>query len=423
MKLREVFESAGVTVGVCFGRWNPPHQGHKAAWETAAQFDHWFVGTNKNTEGPSDPLPYDVKLKCMETIWPEVRGHVIPEANLFSLATKVYGKYGEQVHLKVATDEQWLTSSLVKYNGLEGAHGYYKFASIEHVATPRLSSATALRAAVRAGDRDAFSEAAGVDANTPIHIGKKAVAFFDLVAHYLAKHPEKVKKTKAVAETQRMSAQVKLQRAWERERAKSDASRERMNRELELIARNMRKDNPHYSQDEFKDTETKEDAAGVGTITKQNSTADVNASTPGKNLRAFSLEGIEMTMAAIEKAMLDEAKTTKLNPHHDNVSRGVARARDIGGYDRVYHMNRMGMAMAMADGHSTSAVDSPAETWVEKYNTYHPLTQEEDKMIKAAFATVPTDSQWVSTYGKSVEPTDTNKTSAVAKPKRNKYGV
>jgi|LauGreDrversion4_2_1035121.scaffolds.fasta_scaffold641042_2 hypothetical protein len=39
-----------------------------------------------------------------------------------------------------------------------------------------------------------------------------------------------------VAETARMSAAVKLQRAWDRERAKSDASRERMRRELELIA-------------------------------------------------------------------------------------------------------------------------------------------------------------------------------------------
>jgi hypothetical protein len=39
-----------------------------------------------------------------------------------------------------------------------------------------------------------------------------------------------------VAETARMSAAVKLQRAWDRERAKSDASRERMRKELELIA-------------------------------------------------------------------------------------------------------------------------------------------------------------------------------------------
>ena len=47
-----------------------------------------------------------------------------------------------------------------------------------------------------------------------------------------------------VAETARMSAAVKLQRAWDRERAKSDASRERMRRELELIANPPKKQEP-----------------------------------------------------------------------------------------------------------------------------------------------------------------------------------
>jgi hypothetical protein len=209
MKLRELFENKGDSVGVCFGRWNPPHKGHRAAWEIAANFGTFYVGTNKNTEGPNDPLPYEVKLKAMETIWPEIAGHVIPEQSLFTLVSKVFAKHGEDTHLKIATDEEWLTKSLIQYNGKEGAHGYYKFASIEQVPTPRLSSATALRAAVRAGDRDGFSDAAGVDADTPIRIGKKSVAFFDLVAHYLGKHPEKVKKSKSVKETNQQLRQRK----------------------------------------------------------------------------------------------------------------------------------------------------------------------------------------------------------------------
>ena len=209
MKLRELFENKGDSVGVCFGRWNPPHKGHRAAWEIAANFDTFYVGTNKNTEGPNDPLPYEVKLKAMETIWPEIAGHVIPEQSLFTLVSKVFAKHGESTHLKIATDEEWLTKSLIQYNGKEGAHGYYKFASIEQVPTPRLSSATALRAAVRADDRDGFSDAAGVDADTPISIGKKSVAFFDLVAHYLGKHPEKIKKSKSVKETNQQIRQRK----------------------------------------------------------------------------------------------------------------------------------------------------------------------------------------------------------------------
>lgn len=201
MKLRELFERSAptsTTIGVCFGRWNPPHKGHRAAWETAAEFDHFYIGTNQNTQGPNDPLPYDVKLLAMATVWPEVEGHVIPETNLFTLATKIFNKYGEGANLKVCTDEAWLADGLVKYNGKEGKHGYYNFASIEQVPTPRLSSATSLRAAARRGDREEFSAAAGVPADTVIKVGKRGVKFFDLVSKYLNEFPEP--KKKAVAE-------------------------------------------------------------------------------------------------------------------------------------------------------------------------------------------------------------------------------
>jgi hypothetical protein len=81
------------------------------------------------------------------------------------------------------------------------------------------------------------------------------------------------------------------------------------------------------------------------------------------------------------------------------------------------------MAMAMADGKSTKAVDSPSESWMEKYNTHHPYTKEEDNMVKAAFNTVPSDYQHISKFGKSEEPKGGNTVSPVAKPKKNKYGV
>ena len=61
-------------------------------------------------------------------------------------------------------------------------------------------------------------------------------------------------------ETKRMSAAVKLQRAWDRERAKSDASRERMRRELELIAGKHKSDEP---SDEWYDRHGNVDANGA----------------------------------------------------------------------------------------------------------------------------------------------------------------
>lgn len=107
----------------------------------------------------------------------------------------------------------------------------------------------------------------------------------------------------------------------------------------------------------------------------------------------------------------------KMHPDHDAVHTGnVYRSRDVGGYDRVYHMNRIMMAMAKADGKSTKAVDSPAETWFEKYNTMHPYTDAEANMVQAAMNTVPTDGKMVSHDNKSREPDDVHRVSPHRNP-------
>lgn len=180
MKLRELFESKRTTVGIIFGRFNPPHKGHKAAWELASRSDHWFIGTNKNTQGPKDPLPFDVKVEAMKTIWPAVEGHIVAESTWLTLASTVYKKYGD-VELRVFTDEDWVIKTLTQYNGQDKQHGYYNFSSITQESTPRLSSATALRDAVANNDRAAFSKAAGIDADTEV----AGHPYFDLVANYL----------------------------------------------------------------------------------------------------------------------------------------------------------------------------------------------------------------------------------------------
>ncbi len=186
MILRELFEARAKSVGIIFGRFNPPHMGHMKAWEMASENPSWYVGTNKSTEGPKDPLPFDIKVKAMQAVYPEIRGHIVAEQSWLTLASKVYEKHGNIV-LNVYTDEDWVTKALVQYNGKEGAHGYYEFGTIQQQPTPRLSSATALRAAVAADDRDAFGQAAGVDPNTLI----AGHPFFDVVKHYLMPHAEK----------------------------------------------------------------------------------------------------------------------------------------------------------------------------------------------------------------------------------------
>ena len=180
MKLRQIFEGLGQEVAIIFGRFNPPHKGHRAAWELASKSPVWYVGTNESTVGPKDPLPYGIKVEAMTAIWPEVEGHIIAETSWLTLASLVYEKHGD-VTLLCLTDEDWVTKTIVQYNGKEGAHGFYNFKTIKQKPTPRLSSATALRDAVTKGDREAFATAAGLPADTPV-AGKP---FFDLVAEYL----------------------------------------------------------------------------------------------------------------------------------------------------------------------------------------------------------------------------------------------
>jgi hypothetical protein len=122
----------------------------------------------------------------MEAVYPEIKGHIVAEQSWLTLASKIYKKHGNVV-LNVYTDEAWVTKALVQYNGKEGAHGFYNFPNIQQQDTPRLSSATALRNAVAADNRDAFGQAAGVDPNTPV-AGKP---FFDVVKYYLMPHAEK----------------------------------------------------------------------------------------------------------------------------------------------------------------------------------------------------------------------------------------
>lgn len=101
----------------------------------------------------------------------------------------------------------------------------------------------------------------------------------------------------------------------------------------------------------------------------------------------------------------------KMKKRHAAVQQGVSKSRDVGGYDRVYHMNRTWMATAMADGKSRKPVDMDEASWIEKYNTQHPYTEEEYNMFRQAEATIPTDCKEVIPWSKSEEPDDTHKIS------------
>lgn len=100
---------------------------------------------------------------------------------------------------------------------------------------------------------------------------------------------------------------------------------------------------------------------------------------------------------------INEGRPGKMHKDTIAVQQGVSKSRDPGGYDRVYHQNRFMMAAALSDG-SGKPVDMDDSSWVEKYNTMHPYTELEHKMIKSAAKTIPTDFKQVTPWSKSKEP-------------------
>lgn len=186
--------SNNTAVAIIFGRFNPPHQGHVAAWRLAAQYPHWYVGTHPETQNEKNPLPADIKTQAMLALYPQLDQHLLESQTWLSLADWVYAQHGE-VDLVCITDESWVTPTLEKYNGQARAGGgYYKFASIRQEPAPRLSSATALRAAVKSGDVAGFYQAAGPGSEK---IKIQGQSYFDIVKHYLDQQSTPVKKTPA----------------------------------------------------------------------------------------------------------------------------------------------------------------------------------------------------------------------------------
>ena len=120
---------------------------------------------------------------------------------------------------------------------------------------------------------------------------------------------------------------------------------------------------------------------------------------------------------------INEGKEGKIPSYAANAMKGEVRFRDIGGYDRTYHLHRIMMATAMSDGKDGKAQDMDQSSWAEKFNVARPYSEAEMNMMRSAFATVDSEFTFNETDMRSMEQDDINKTSIVAKPKKNQYGV
>ena len=221
MNLRELFESRSSDVAIIFGRFNPPHFGHAGAWKVASNFDNWYVGTNQSTQGPKDPLPFNMKIAAMKTVMPELEGHVVAEQSWLTLAVMVYKKFGESVSLHVVTDPKdakVFVPLLQDQNGKEGPHGYYKFKSVEWAKADRSSEATLVRNSIRENNPKDFEKYAGVPPDTLV----AGVPYFNLVRKYMLPYME-AEEAKARADKEREQAKAdKARLKAEKDAAKLD---------------------------------------------------------------------------------------------------------------------------------------------------------------------------------------------------------
>lgn len=224
MRLRQLFEDKINDVAIMFGRFNPPHFGHVDAWKVAAGFPHWYIGTNQSTEGPKDPLPFEIKIEAMKTMYPEIEEHLVAEQSWFTLASMVYKNYGEDTILRIVTDPEdknIYVPMIQKQNGIEGPHGYYKFAGIEWEKADRKSEASLVRKAVKENNPKDFEKHSGVPADTTV-AGRP---YFELVREYMLPYMQ--------------AEEEKLKKQQERDKAKAEKEAKRAEKKGEVNQKNF----------------------------------------------------------------------------------------------------------------------------------------------------------------------------------------
>lgn len=81
-------------------------------------------------------------------------------------------------------------------------------------------------------------------------------------------------------------------------------------------------------------------------------------------------------------------KAGKITKRQRFASKGLHKFRDPNGFDRTYEMNRIGMALACTDGTNVPEIDQ--ESWSGRFNTAHPYTEVEQKMLQKAYQAMGT---------------------------------
>jgi hypothetical protein len=115
-------------------------------------------------------------------------------------------------------------------------------------------------------------------------------------------------------------------------------------------------------------------------------------------------------------------QTGELPDRARRATRGLNRFTDGKKWNSDYTLYRLGLALACTDGKTMPDIDD--ESWVGRWKITAPYTQAEQDMLKMAYKAVDAEHEDIN-HGdlRSQEGHTIQKTSPVAKPKKNKYGV
>jgi hypothetical protein len=267
----------------------------------------------------------------------------------------------------------------------------------------RISSATALRNAVAAGDRHGFSQAAGVSADTMV-AGHK---FFDLVAHYLLPHREaQAAKDAAKAEKERLKAEKEKQKAekaaMKQQKTKGPAQElaERSTSEKQARTMAAAAHDPKFAK-----------KLGI----KQSVAKEFNKADKGTKQLSNAMKHKRVSE---ELNKLYEAKAREsLKKFEQDAIPGMTVYDSLNNSDS-YASYRFGVALAPSPEFSDMSKKSALANSFAMID----YTDADAKIRKGAEKTMGVRSS-SSTSAKSKELPNTNKLSPIANVKRNKYGI
>ena len=282
MKLIEVDRP---TAAFVFGRFNPPTIGHKKLFDKLASVsDVYFVFVSPTQDAKKNPLNINQKIALIDRQFPEAGDHIVNDPSIRTIidVMKFMQSTGHKRVAMVAGSDRTkaFNDLLAKYNGKE-----YEFDSIDVISAGERDpdsddvsgvSASKARQAAADGDYETFKTMFVGNEGFKMNI-YRAVRTGMGIKESLKFYIDQVE-TKEAPKGTYFTKTGNLVKGKLTKAAKARGARETDPKDKQ------RSKVPPVTQ------RNPEEAAGVGIVTKQNTTADVNKKTLGKIMKALRLK-------------------------------------------------------------------------------------------------------------------------------------